>query len=390
MKPRRVLVLARRVIRQITHDRRTLALVIVAPILMLTLGAILFRAEPAPVPLGVVNEDEGLTLPGLGEIALGQRIADELAAGGVFRVVPVQRGQIDDRLRDGTVEGVVILPADFSAQLLRSQARQAAIDLRLEGSNPTRSRLVTASITQAVIKAMVGLMPQVLGAAGQGAAAQPAGLPVSVNTTYVYGTGSFDTVDYIAPVYIAFLAFFFVFLLTCVAFLRERSQGTMERLLATPATRLEIILGYLGGLGLFAFLQVALIVSFTIWVLGIHYLGSVALLLLVVVLLALVGVGLGILASTFARNEFQVLQFIPIIIIPQALLGGMIWAVEDMPAYLQPFAYIMPLTYANRALRDVMLRGQGLGAIWPNLLILVAMALVIVILAALTVRREVA
>jgi ABC-2 type transport system permease protein len=151
-----------------------------------------------------------------------------------------------------------------------------------------------------------------------------------------------------------------------VAFLRERSQGTMERLLATPATRPEIILGYLGGLGLFALIQVAVILSFTIWVLKIHYLGSLALLFLVVALLALVGVGLGILASTFARNEFQVLQFIPIAIIPQGLLCGLIWPVEEMPAYLRPLAYAMPLTYANRALRDIMLKGEGLAVIWPT------------------------
>ncbi len=158
------------------------------------------------------------------------------------------------------------------------------------------------------------------------------GCPSSSSATYLYPTEALDTMDTIAPVYIAFLSFFFVFLLTCVSFLRERSQGTMERLLATPATQLEIILGYLGGLGLFALLQVAVIMSFAIWVLQVHYLGSLALLFLVIFLLALVGVGMGILASTFARNEFQVIQFIPIVIIPQALLAGMIWAIEDMPS----------------------------------------------------------
>ena len=164
----------------------------------------------------------------------------------------------------------------------------------------------------------------------------------------------------------------------------------MERLLATPASRLEIVMGYIGGLGLFAMIQVAVILFFTVWVIRIHYLGSLWLLFLVVGLLAIVGVSLGILASTFARNEFQVVQFIPLVIIPQALLGGLFWAVEEMPSYLQPFAHIMPLTYANRALRDIMLKGWGLVEIWPNLLILLAFALIIIGLGALTMRREVA
>jgi len=103
-----------------------------------------------------------------------------------------------------------------------------------------------------------------------------------------------------------------------------------------------------------------------------------------------VGVSMGILASVFARTEFQVIQFIPLLIIPQALLSGLIWPVEEMPAYLQPLAYIMPLTYANRALRDVMLRGWGLAEIWPDLLILLGFALLFVVLGALLTRREVA
>ena len=172
-------------------------------------------------------------------------------------------------------------------------------------------------------------------------------LPVSVDASYLYGGEQFDMMDYIAPVYIILLGMFFVFLLACVAFLRERSQGTIERLSATPATRFEIVLGYMLGLGLFGLIQVAVILFFTVWVIGIHYNVSLALTLLIVAFMAVVGVNLGILASAFARTEFQVLQFIPLVIFPQVLLGGTFWAVSDMPTYLQPFAYAMPIYYAT-------------------------------------------
>jgi ABC-2 type transport system permease protein len=215
-------------------------------------------------------------------------------------------------------------------------------------------------------------------------------LPVSVEPTYIYGGEEFDTMDFVAPVYIGVLTMFFVFLLACVAFLRERTQGTMERLAATPATRAEIVLGYMFGLGLFALIQVAVILFFTVWVLKIHYLGSLALLFLVIALLAAMGVNLGILASAFARNEFQVVQFIPIVVIPQVLLGGTFWAVSDLPVYLRPFAYAMPIYYANTALRDVMLKGWGLAEIWPNIAILVGITGVLGVLSALMMRREVA
>jgi ABC-2 type transport system permease protein len=211
-----------------------------------------------------------------------------------------------------------------------------------------------------------------------------------VQTSYLFAGKEFDTMDFVAPVFIAFLALFFVFLLTCVSFLRERSQGTMERLLATPANRLEVVLGYMGGLGLFALIQVAVILFFTVWVLKIHTLGSLGLVFVVIALLAVVGVSMGILASAFARSEFQVVQFIPLVIIPQALLSGLFWPVEEMPTYLQPLAYVMPLTYVNRALRDVMLKGWGLAEIWPDLLILLGFATLLIALGALTMRREVA
>lgn len=388
MNPRRIFILARRIMRQVSRDRRTIGLLVFGPMLVLTLGAILFRADPAAIPLGVVNEDEGLSIPMAGKISLGERIVEELAASDVFGVVTLRRDAIDDRLRDGTVQAVVVFAEDFSAEFRQNQ--QAVINLRLEGSNPTRSMAITARVTEAAMKALAGLMTMGFGMPGAPQASEgETKLPVAIEVTYLFAGEEFDTMDFVAPVYIGALAMFFVFLLTCVSFLRERSQGTMERLLATPATRLEIVLGYMVGLGLFALIQVTVILFFTIWALKIHYLGNLGLLFLVVALLAVVGVSLGILASAFARNEFQVVQFIPLFIIPQALLGGTFWAVEELPRYLQPFAYLMPLTYANRALRDVMLKGWGLAEIWSNLAILLGLAALLIVLGALTMRREV-
>ncbi|UCF62565.1 MAG: ABC transporter permease [Anaerolineaceae bacterium] len=388
MNLRRVLTITRRVMRQILRDRRTVALIVFAPMLMLTLGAILFRSDPAPIPLGVLNVDQGVTSPIVGTIELGQRIVDELAASDDLAVVTLSQEEVDDRLRDGTVEAALYFPEDFTTSFVAN--RQAVLDLLLEGSNPMRSVTITAHVTQAAMRGLAGLAGTGFGVPSVPQATEgETALPVSVQATYLYGGEEFDTMDFVAPVYIALLSMFFVFLLACVAFLRERSQGTMERLAATPATQMEIVLGYMLGLGLFALIQVAVILFFTIWVIKIHYLGSLSLLLLVIALLAIVGVNMGILASAFARNEFQVIQFVPLVIIPQVLLGGTFWAVQDMPNFLQPFAYIMPIYYANNALRDVMLKGWGLAEIWPNLAILVGITGVLIILSSMMMRREV-
>jgi ABC-2 type transport system permease protein len=384
---KRVLTIARRVIRQLTRDRRTIALLFVAPMFVLTLGAILFRSEPARVPLGVVNLDEGISSPMAGSLNLGQRVVDELASSDTLEIIDLTLEVVEDQLSDGTVQAVIVFPADFSASFVAT--RQAVLDLRLEGSDPTRSMAITAQVAQAATRALAGLAGAGLGE-GAAAAGGDTPQPVTVQASYMFGGPEYDTMDYVAPVYIAVLAMFFVFLLACVAFLRERSQGTMERLAATPATRAEIVLGYMSGLGIFAIIQVAVILFFTVWVLNIHYRGSLALLFLIIALLAIVGVNMGILASAFARNEFQVLQFIPLVILPQVFLGGTFWSVADMPAYLGPFAYVMPLYYANNAMRDVMLKGWGLAEIWPNLAVLVGISAVLIVISAAMMRREVA
>ncbi|MBN1136880.1 MAG: ABC transporter permease, partial [Anaerolineae bacterium] len=225
MSGKRVVMIARRVVRQVVRDRRTVALLFLAPILILTLGAILFRADPATVPMGVVNEDQGITSPLTGSISLGELIVEELAASDVLDIVELPGDAIEDRLRDGSVQAAIVFPEDFTSEFV--QSRQAVLDLRLEGSNPTRSLAITAQVVQAATRALASLA-----GAGLGAGAAAAGVPlqpVKVEPTYLYGGPEFDTVDYIAPVYIALLGMFFVFLLACVAFLRERSQGTMER-----------------------------------------------------------------------------------------------------------------------------------------------------------------
>jgi ABC-2 type transport system permease protein len=388
MNARRILILAGRVMRQVLRDRRTVVLIVILPILMLTLFTFLFNSSSSEIPLGVVNEDKGVSSPMTGSINLGQRMEDELAAGGSFRLVALNRSEVEDRLKDGTVQAVIVFPADFTASFIKN--RQVMLDLRLEGSDPTSSMSITGRVTQAAMKTLAGMAGTGFGASSGAPTAGESALPVTIQTTYLYGGGKFETMDYIAPVYIALLGLFFVFLLACVAFLRERSQGTMERLAATPASRFEITLGYMLGLGLFGLIQVTIILFFTVWVIGIHYIGSLALMLVVVAIMAVVGVNLGILASAFARTEFQVLQFIPLVLFPQVLLGGTFMPVSDLPSYLRPVAYLMPIYYANIALRDVMLKGWGLAEIWPNLAILAGFGVALVILSALMMRREAA
>lgn len=374
MDIKRIFTLAGRVFTQITHDRRTLALIFVAPLFTLSLAGVLLKSNPQDIALGVVNEDQGI-----GPLSLAGLIVEELESSDTFAVTELAPDEVDAALQSERVKGVIVFAADFS-QAIR-EGRQTTVGLRLEGSNPSTASNIRNHLSRLMMQRLASLATT----AGQGGG----GLPVIIEPSFLYGGPQFDALDYIAPVYIVFFVFFFVFLLTCVFFLRERSLGTMERLLATPINRLEIVLGYMLGLGIFALIQSAVVLLVTVFALNVDYAGNLLLVFVIEIMLMMVAANMGILASTFASNEFQVVQFIPLVIVPQMLLSGTVWAIEEMPAWLQPPAWVMPMTYANRAMRAVMIKGQGMESIWGDVLILAGFGALMIALGALTVRREV-
>ena len=199
--------------------------------------------------------------------------------------------------------------------------------------------------------------------------------------------GQREVLDRVAPGLMGVFAMFFVFLLTGVSFLRERSQGTLERLLTTPVGRGDILLGYLLGFLVFASIQSLVILLYTILALQIEYQGALWQIFILLMLLTVVAVNLGIFVSTFARNEFQVVQFIPLVLAPQIFLSGVILPVEQLPGYFQVVSKALPLTYAVTGLKEIMLEGQSLAGIGVELGVLASFAAVLLVLAAATVRR---
>jgi ABC-2 type transport system permease protein len=193
--------------------------------------------------------------------------------------------------------------------------------------------------------------------------------------------------DYTAPAMLAMLILFFGFLLTGISFLRERSQGTLERRMASPISRLDIVGGYLLGFLLVVLIQTLIIFFYMIYVLNVNYQGDLWQILVFQVLIGISAVCLGTFFSVFARNEFQMIQFIPLIIVPQMFLCGLLWPVSEMPNYLQWIAKFLPLTYGVDGIRALMLQGQSLLDIGKEVGVLAAFAVGLLILASLTLRR---
>ncbi len=364
MSRRRVLALATRIVRQFRRDRRTLFLMLVVPIVILLLLTYIYRGASHHVTIAVVNQ---------GSSPLATEITQGLKSDSSITVKEMSAAAAQEAVNKAQVDGVLTLPADLAI----TPGTQRTIQVTLEGSQPNTSGQVLSALNRTLPDTIVKTL-------------NPAGLPIKLDPVFLHGGPQFDQLDYFAPTLIGFFAFFFVFLLTSVSFLRERMQGSIERLMVSPLSRAEIVVGYMLGFTVFAALQSIVMVLFSLYVIRIHYVGHVLLVFFFTVLLTLGAVNLGIFLSTFARTELQVVQFIPIVIVPQGLLSGIIWPITSFPTPLRVLSRLMPLTYANEALRGVMIRGDNLTALWLETGVLIGFAVLMVLLATSTLRREVA
>ena len=380
MSVRRLAALFRRVAQEIRRDRPSLALLYIAPILVTGLLTFILREGVTPtVDAVVVN---GIGVP-------GQAMAEPLAAaideeGGSLTEVQ-DEAAARDAVRDGDASIAIVLGGEPGAGSPNVTLITNGLDLSGEANQ-------IAALQRALLSSAVE-------AAGMR-------LPTIEHET-VYGTPSDDPMTNFAPAIVAFFTYFFVYLLTGVSFLRERTGGTLERLMATPVTRSEVVIGYMLGFLLFAVVQVAILLT---WVLGevnvpalgpmpefslglgVVTAGSPILAFTVVVALALGAVSLGIFLSTFARTELQIIQFIPLVLVPQFLLSGVLFPVSSLPEIVQPFVNFMPLSYAVDGLRQVFVRGADLAVpeLQLDLLVLAGVALFFATIASLTIRRDVA
>lgn len=317
-----------RIIRQFFHDKRSLALMFAAPLLVLTLMYLVLGSSAYE--------------PKIAAVALPHPVAAALESKGA-RVIVYDGEQAEQAIRSGEVDAI-----------LRLDGTQP--EMMLEGSDPAVSRAVMMILQQT-------LQPR-------------SGESQAITVTYLHGNETLTTFDHIGPVLIGFFSFFFVFLLSGISFLRERTAGTLERLLASPVRRSEVVAGYLLGFGLFAALQSAVIVLYTIGVLDLHMSGSILLVLLVNFSLAIVALTLGTFLSAYAANEFQMVQFIPLVIVPQVFFSGL-FNLDAAAEWIRWLSYAMPLSYGAEALRGVMLRGEGWTDVAPEVCILFALALLL-------------
>ena len=366
MSAHRIRAITRRLLQGFRRDRRTLALLFVAPIVILGLLGYLMRGSSSSPAVGIANEDSG---------PLGAIVADSLKSSSHITATDINASDGDAKLKDGTLVAYIVLPADFSQQ---AQNGNISPEVHLEGSQPGQD----SPVLQALQQSLITLASR---AAGRNVNFQP-------NVKYLYGGANYDTLDYFGAAFIGLVVFFLVFVITIVSFLNERTQGTLERLMASPLRRGEIVIGYMLGFTVVALVQATEVLVFALAVLRIHNQGNVLIIFGVEALMAIAAVNLGIFLSMFARSEFQAVQFIPLVVVPQVLLSGIIFPVSTEPGPLQWLSNVLPLTYAVNGMRDIMVKGADLTSSSLQLDVAVVAGFVILLIVAgtATLRRRLA
>jgi ABC-2 type transport system permease protein len=165
------------------------------------------------------------------------------------------------------------------------------------------------------------------------------------------------------------ISFFLIFIIAGISFVRERTNQTMERLMVTPVKRWQVVLGYTLGFGIFAILQSTILICFVKWVLRMTITGSLVAAVFIMILLSMAAVCIGAFCSIFANNEFQMMQFIPMVVVPQIFFSGLI-SLDTLPYHLGELAKIMPVYYACNALQKIIVKGAGVDRILTDVLAL--------------------
>lgn len=410
----RTMAIVRRVFKQMLRDKRTLALMFLAPLLIMTLMYFLFQNNTTQVAsLGVHHVDQSVvnvidtknvTIHHYDSSQARKMIKQHDLDGYLTQ----KNGQLTITYSNSNPTNTSLIKASLQSGLVKLKMKMLVTVTKkqraaLESQQAALKKL-TAAQTQATVTKLKTAIAQAQARGDQATAeklqkqlkqatATTSSSTQSAKATsyttkshYIYSSSDSTFFENFFPAFLGFFVFFFVFLISGVSLLNERTTGTLSRLLATPIRRSEIIMGYLIGYGGFAIIQTVLTVVFTITVFKIHLVGSIWLVFLTNLLLALVALTLGIFISTFANSEFQMIQFIPLIVVPQIFFAGLV-PVDGMASWLQAIAHIMPLYYGANAMTAVVTKGAGLGDIGVNLLILVGFMVVLTMLNIVGMKR---
>lgn len=367
----RIKALAFRILNQIRHDKRTLGLILIAPLLILTVIYFIFNTSGSTFTVGVVD--------------VPQTVVDRITGNDNLTITVKEYTSAEARDAVNDEKAIAVLDMSGTTPVIYLDATDAASAGKITGLLKSAVMLDGISTVRDALNNLKNMLPPAL----LGNIVLPE-LPDLESATdnwevdYVYGNADSSFFDNFGAPMVGIIVFFLTFLIAGINFLSERTSGTLEKLLSTPIRRGEIIAGYTLGFGILAVVQSLFVTLYVVYVLGMQVVGSIWFVILINLLTAVTALTLGILLSTLANSEFQMIQFIPIVILPQIFLCGLF----DLSGGWEIVGYFMPLYYTTDALTEVILRGHGIGSIYLDLLVLTGLSLIFVTVNTLMLKRH--
>ena len=356
----RVSTIAKRVSKEFFRDKRTLAMMFVAPIFIMWLMSVVFSASTTTdVSVASVNTPTNVAeiMKNVDNVSLEQYQTKEEA---------------DKKLKDGEVDTVIYY----------DNGTYNVTYANIDSSKTVKAQQVLKnSIQGAEVKNIVEVVKKINPKIENKQQQQP-----ELKEYYNYGNADTTFFNKIAPVLIGYILFFYCFLISGMALLKERTTGTLDRLLATPVKRSEVVFGYILAYSTLAIVQTIIVTLSSIYLLNIEVVGSLYYVIIVNVLLAMVALSLGLLLSTIAKTEFQIMQFVPIVVIPQMFFSGIV-SVESMGKTAVYISKILPVTYASDGLSKIILEGKNLVVVKHDVIVLIVFCIVLIALNIIGLKR---
>lgn len=371
MDPVRLFAVARKEWIQLRRDLRSMILAFVLPVFLLLFFGYAIRWDVRDLRLAVLDQDGSRR---------SRELVEALEASGYFRVTErlARYGEADARLARGRVQGVLVIPPDFSRDL--ASGRRAAVQLLLDGSDAN-----TATITLGYADAIVSRYSRRVVLQGRRLS-----VPVRAETRVWYNP-TLESRNMIVPALIAVIMSIIAAMLTALTIAREWERGTMEQLASTPVHRLEVVLGKLGpylAIGLF---DVAVTAGAGVLVFGVPLRGSLFYLTVLTLLFLIGALGVGIFISATLRSQVLATQAsIVATYLPALLLSGFIFDIASMPVVLRAITYVVPARYYIAVTRGIFLKGVGPEVLWIEGISMAIFAAVGLGLATRMFRKEIA
>ena len=372
----RVLAMMRKEFIQIRRDRRTLAMVLVQPVMLLLLFG--YGINTVVDHLAMIVFDESGDPDSRALVAAMEN-------SGYFDVMGYAREQVDlqDAIDAGSAKLALHIPPDFGDRVLRGQAGVA--QLVVDGSDPnvaSTAAFAAAAVAQSQSARLTSAM-----LARRGAGSPSGGIDLRPVVLY---NPSMKSVNFIIPSVIAMILTFQTLLLAAFAVVREREQGTLEQIIVTPIRTWEFMLGKILPYTVTASVAAASSVVASRLIFGVEVTGSLALLSFLSVLFLIGSLGMGLFVSTVSQTAGQATQLAMFIIMPSILLSGFMYPRESMPWIIQQLGLLVPMTYFLQILRGIMLKGVGLAVLLPSVLPLAIFSLAVFGLSAWRFQKRVA